>query len=260
MTHPSPPLKWLLAYRLFGLRLPDQYVPWVVEDTKSRLFLTWRAGRTFVWLVALIGLYAVGQYYGLGEWPRTLTLGRLVIVALAIALFSSREQLVRRTLRWHRVDKHGNPSARVRRFARLDNREAALLGLAAVVAWTGGATALGYGLRPTGIAAVPCREAEPAVFDRIRAGATGSPEYLTTRMVRFEGGDIVLAVVAAPKGQPDAKPSIEAWIVRGDVIERISGPEQATTTRFPRFDDQVDRIAGQALERAAQCLSQKPVR
>lgn len=260
MTQPSPPLKWLLAYRLLGLRLPDEYRPWVLEDTRSRAFVTWRGGRTFVWLAALVGLYAVGQYYGLGKWPHPITLGRLLVVALAIALFSSREQLVRRTLRWYRMDKHGAPSPRVRRFARLENNEAALLGLVVLVAWTAAATLFGYGLRPTGIAAVPCREAEPAVFDRIRAGATGDPEYLTTRMVRFEGGDIVLAVVAPPKGQADAKPSIEAWIVRGEIIERISGPEQTTTTSFPRFDDRIDRISGQALERAATCLSQKPVR
>ena len=210
-----PPRSKILAYRLLGLRMPEEHVPWVVEDTRSRSFLAWRSLRTFLWGQVFVALLVVGMYLGkdTGDWPARMTIVRFELAVLAVMLFSSREALVRRALRWHRVDKHGNPAPEPKGFARFGNKEAVLVGVLALVAWTAGSTVFGVGLRPTGVAAVPCREAEPAVMDRITAGKTNAKAvYITTRMVRYEGTDVVLAVtdldgnLATPSPGPTPAP------------------------------------------------------
>lgn len=256
--HPSPPpLPWLLAYRVLGLRLPDEYHEWVVRDTKSRSFLTWRGGRTLLWLLVLGALLAVGVRVGLGTWPHWKRGAQFLLLALAIALFSSRDQLVRRTLRWHRIDRKGRPVATPKRLARLDNREAFLLGLVALVAWTGGATAFGHALRPTGIAAAPCHDASREVLDVITSKRRDDRQYTHTSMVRFEGGTIVLALVEPPK--PGEKGSLEAWLLGPDGVFRLIGPDQekTTTTTHPRLDRKPDRVVSFATQRAAECLVRK---
>jgi hypothetical protein len=261
----KPPATSLLAYRLLGLRLPEEHRAWVVADVASPSFLWWRALRTFLWAQVLIVLYAVGQHAGLGRWPGKVTYFRGEMLAAAAMLFSSRDALVRRALRWHRIDKHGRPVASPKPFARLENLQAAVLGVLVLIAWTGASTAFGVGLRPTGIKAAPCREADPVVFDRIRANAAPGTTFLTTRMVKF-GESFLIVATLPPKddvkpqpGKPVPKFDAEAWVVTGDKIERIAGKEMKTSTSFPPITA-IDRLGGNAIERAFQCLGKKPVR
>lgn len=252
--HPSPPPRWLLAYRVLGLRLPDEYRVWVARDTKSRSFLTWRGGRTFLWLLVLVLLVFVGLRAGRGSWPTWWTVARLALAAGAIALFSSREQLVRRTLRWHRIDRRGRPVETRRLISRLSNAEAAILAVAVLVAWTGGATAVGYGMRPTGVVAAPCHPASQEVLDVITSRRRDDRAYQHTSMVRFPDGTIVLAFVEPTKA--GEKPTLEAWLVAPDGVFRLINPqdEATTTTTHPRLDRQVDRVVSFAVNRAAECL------
>lgn len=280
VDHPSPPLKWLVAYRLLGVRLPPEYAPWVVEDAATRGFLWWRSLRTFLWLQVFIALAAVGRRIGYGEWIPRVWLYRFVLASLAVVLFSSRDSLVRRTLRWQRIDKRGKPVEKVKPVARMDNREAVLLGLLALVVFTAGAVVYGYGERPTGLAALPCREADPDVLERIEAGKK-NPEakYVTTRMVMANGTAVVLAVTdlgnspratpsptagasapasPSPSGSQSPKPVIEGWIVDpAGTITRLGATPDATTS-FPATE-KPDRGVIPLIERAARCLSQKPV-
>jgi len=119
----------------------------------------------------------------------------------------------------------------------------------------------GVGLRPTGIKAAPCREADPAVFDRIRANAAPGTTFLTTRMVKFGESFLVVAMLPPKDGAQPGKPKYdaEAWVVTGDKIERIASKESKTSTSFPPITA-IDRLGGVAIQRAFECLEKKPVR
>jgi hypothetical protein len=256
-----PPAKLLLAYRLLGVRLPEEYHPWVLHDAAAKTFLTWRSLRTFLWGEALVGLAFLGYYLRLDRWPTRAWQIRAELVVLAVVLFSSRDALVRRTLRWHRIDKHGRPVAKVKPFARLSNLEAVALGVAVLALTTGVGAAVGEAQKPRGIAALPCREAEPAVFDRIRAGAPKDQKYLTTRMVRYGPQDDIVIAALVPDPADEKKATFEAWVVRGERIERVVEKDDTkTTTRFPKVSTPVDKQAVQAVERVARCLFEKPAR
>lgn len=278
VDHPSPPLKWLIAYRLFGVRLPPEYATWVVHDASSPMFLWWRSARTFVWLQAFIAMFAVGRLIAYDEWLTRTWLIRLELVSLAVVLFSSRDSLIRRTLRWQRIDKRGNPVEKVKPVARLENRDAALLGVLVLALVVAGGYVYGYGERPTGVAALPCREADPNVLDDIAAKKRHpTVKYVTTRMVMANGTAVVLAVTdlgsaprptptASPSGSPtptptvsqSPKPIIEGWIIDpAGTITRLGNQPEASTT-WPATE-KPDRGLGPLIERAARCLSQKPV-
>lgn len=259
VTQPVPPRNDLLAYRYLGLRLPQEYRPWVAADVADKRFLTHRIVRTLLWEAVLLGLWAVGHHAGRGEWPAKLSVIRFGLVMLAYALFSSRDALVKRTLQWQRIDRNGAPVARLKRMGLFEQKEAALLAVAALVLWTGGAYVGGYGLRPTGIAAIPCREASPATLDRIKAGFVKDQDitFVTTRTVPYPGGEIVVGIVNTPKRGTDKKQAFEGWLVTGEGIARLGGTEPVTT--FAEAE-RADRAAGPALKRAVECLEKKPKR
>ena len=278
VTTPSPPLKWLLAYRVLGLRLPPEYAPWVIRDAGSKRFLWWRSGRTFLWLQVLLALALVGRRIGYGDWIPRVWLIRTELLALAVVLFSSRDALIRRTLRWHRIDKRGDPVEKVKPLARLENREATILGLLVLVAFTGASFAYGYLERPTGAAALPCREADPNVLERIVAGKTDAKaRYESTRMVVLDDITVVLAFTnltgqPLPTAKPSPKPSpsvssapqvtIEGWIIDAAGVIKRMGDTPDSTTNFPVAPDKEvkDRGLSPLIQRAADCLIRKPVR
>lgn len=254
VTHPAPPLKWLLAYRLLGVRLPERYRGWVADDVAASRFLTLRIARTALWAAVLFVLYAIGHHAGLGRWPARITFIRAGLIATAYALFSSREVLVRRALQFQRIDKTGAPVARPKRFGLLHSAEAVLLAAVVAIAWTGMANVFGYGLRPSGIAAVPCREASPEVRDRIKAAFVKKDiEFLVTRSVPYTDAEMVVAILKAPGREKDQ--AFEGWIITPAGINRLSGGDPVTT--FP-VAERADRLAAQALERAVKCLEEKP--
>lgn len=267
-----PPLALLVAYRVLGIRLPAEYHPWVLRDAAAKTFLTWRSLRTFLWGEVLVGLGFLGYYLMLDKWPSRTWQIRSQLFVLAVVLFSSRDALVRRTLRWHRIDKHGRPVAKVKPFARLSNLEAAALGVAVLAATTGVGALVGEAQKPRGILALPCREADPNVLDQITARKTNTTaKYLTTRMIRTGDVTVVIAITdlgvppspspsaqPAPSGSPKITPLPELWILRTDGIFRL-GDEPKATTDFPVLA-KPDRGLNSAISRAAQCLSEKPVR
>src|SRR4051812_39876058 len=190
VTQPQPPAKWVLAYRLLGLRLPREHRAWVASDVTSASFLTWRVVRTFLWCAVAIGLYVLGQT-AMYQQPARRSIIRLLLIGLAYALLASRNTLVRRTLRWQRIDKHGRP-ARARRVALLDNTEAAALVLAGAILVTGGAAVFGYGLRPSTPAAAPCTKPDLNLANRLRAGFKAKGANLVApQVVKYRRGEVV---------------------------------------------------------------------
>lgn len=249
----------------------------MVQDTASKSYLPWRNLRGLISGELLYGLAVLGYRLGLGKLPATkqLYLGQLGVIAWV--LLSSRDTLVRKTLRWHRIDKRGRPVANPKPMARLGNREAAALAAAALVAWTGAAFVAGNFNRPTGIRAAPCREADPAVLDRITARKTNAKAvYATTRMVRYKDVDVVVALIdldgnlekPSPPPSPAPSPSgsaapkddktIEAWIVTDLRVERLGNDPKATTDH-PAIE-KPDSALNPAIERVAICLGEKPIR
>lgn len=251
---PSPPLSWLLAYRLLGLRLPAEYRPWVARDVANRAFLTWRMGRTFVWGLALIGLFYVADA-AIWEPPSRRLLLRIVLVALAAALLASGKTLVRRTLRWQRIDKRGQHVA-PKGLAVLDNQQALVLGAAALVAFTGASALAGFALRPTGIAAAKCGKPDAATLDRIRSGLKDSSTALQEpRQLKFDQRKLVTAMVNTPEGQP----RIWLWLVEGPEIFELRTPkEKNSPTSFePLPTSRVDRDLAPAVQRLFDCLGDR---
>jgi hypothetical protein len=259
-----PPLRLLLGYRVLGLRLPERYHAWVAQDVRSRRFVTWRGGRTMLWMLALVGLAVVGYHAGRGRWPTKWSFIRAGLVVLAVALFSSREALVRRTLQWHRIDRHGRPAKKVRRMGLLRSAEAAALAVAVAVAWTAGSYVWGYSARPTGPSVAPCRDADPVLFQRILdARKDPKVEYAKTRAVHFKGGDVISAIIKPDAGQEQVK--FDSWIVRpgGETIERIvlkspDGAAPPVTTTFAEAQ-KLDRLTLTAVVRTLQCMGNEPV-
>jgi hypothetical protein len=256
VTQPKPPLPWLLAYRVLGLRLPEQYRPWVAEDVARKPFLTWRIGRTIVWEAAFLALYVLGQTT-MFQRPHPLTVRRLIYGLLILALLASGNTLVRRTLRWQRIDKHGHPVA-PKGLAVLENHEAALLAVALLVAFTGAAGVFGYALRPTGVSVAPCRGPDAETLAAIRAGLKNDATVIKNpQAISYANGKIVAAVVE----QPGKKALFTAWIVEGGKVFELRQPAQKKESPTT-FDPPVraDRVAVDALQRAATCLSTKTLR
>jgi hypothetical protein len=248
---------------VLGLRLPPEYNRWVAQDVKNKRFVTWRGGRTLLWLLVLVGLAFVGYRLGRGQWLPRVRLMQATLIAAAVALFSSRESLVRRTLQWHRIDKRGGPAKKVKRLGLLGNREAVALGVVVVCVWVAGAYVLGYGSRPTGPAVAKCQDADPALMQRILAGRKDpKQEYVETRQVDFRPGSIITGVLKPPAGQTQT--TFETWLIRTDgKIERIEfelGKDvklPPASTTFPKAE-KVDRLTLTAALRTLECLAQEP--
>jgi hypothetical protein len=252
----TPPTPWLLGYRLFGLRLPEEYRVWVAHDVRTKAYVPWRTARTLLAGACLIGLYSLAQHQ-VYDWPSRKTLIRLGAAVLAYSLLASGKALVRRELRWQRIDRHGRP-ATPHRHAVLDNAEAAVAVALAAVLWCGGAAAISYSVRPAGLAALKCRKPSAAVFDRIKAGKTrADATFVDIKGVSFSGGQAVAAAMRAPSTDPKRKydSQLDMWIIQGNTVylygEDVTNP---SWTRFPA-PKAVDRVAGEALNRAVTCVA-----
>jgi hypothetical protein len=254
-----PDRAWLLGYRILGLRLPEQYRSWVAEDVRSKSFTWLRTLRTALWSLVLAGLFCVGMRLGLRHWPSKVTLYRLGAGVLAVALLSSRDALVRRTLRWQRVDAAGLPVEEPKRLARLSSAEGAMLAILALVVWTGAATAFGYGLRPTGPVAAPCRAPDAATTNAIAAGLTVKGGSIQTiRAVHYPAGTMVAGLIAAPGLE---KPKFAAWVVVGDKTYRFKiGDEQTSKFDLAPKTALTTQASSDALKRAVECLGQAAAR
>ncbi|HEU0132964.1 MAG TPA: hypothetical protein VFQ85_18445 [Mycobacteriales bacterium] len=250
-----PPRPWLLAYRLLGLRLPEEYRPWVVTDVRSRSFLGWRILRTFLWLLVGIGLYAVGQHAKLA-WPAKKTFVLLVCFAALYAVLASRKTLVRRMLAWQRISATGEPVA-PKRLDRLENAQAALGAVLALVLLTAGSAVLGYGLRPTSFAGAPCEDPDPADLDRIRAAINHPNAKLLIAKELHYGDQSMITVVLSDPTVTDPKSAergrLEYVLVRDGVMSRLNIPEITTWLDLP-VSRQVDRSMADAMTRAVKCF------
>lgn len=249
-----PPLTWLLGYRVLGLRLPERYRPWVAEDVRSRYFLAWRIGRTTLWLWALVCLYYVAQS-ATYQPPARRTFVQAMLAALAVALLSSGRTLVRRTLRWQRVDRHGN-HVEPRGLSRLDTVESLVFASAVLVSLVGSMSVFANALRPSGPAGAPCRAPSDETESMIRGGFKPGAEMVKARAVSYGDQTMVAAVVRVPEGEPPERAHV--WIVRGGSVYELRTPEQSeesATTFAPPPD--VDRVGVEALRRVVLCLTQE---
>lgn len=249
-----PDLPWLLGYRLLGLRLPEQYRSWVATDVRSKSFVWLRTLRTVLWGAVLLGLWGVGLRIG-HRWPARWTWGKLGLVLVAVALLSSSDALVRRTLRWQRVDANGEPVEQPKRLAKLSGVEGAMLALLLLVAWTGVATAAGYGLRPTGPIAAPCREPDATTRGAIAAGLTVKDAKLgTTRAVHYPAGTMIAGLITAPSLE---KPKVGVWVVAGGKTYQFKvGDEKTSSFAEAPKSALSTQASADALRRAIQCLGE----
>ena len=253
MTAPArPPLPWLLAYRLLGLRLPAEYRAWVAEDVASMYFLAWRIGRTTLWLWTLVCLYWFAQTT-VYQSPARRLFYQFLLATLALSLLSSGKTLVRRTLRWQRVDKYGRP-VEPRGLARLSNPESLVFGAAVLVFLVSGMSLFAYALRPAGAAGAPCRGPSQAVEARIRAGLKEPDAQLVgATAVTSRGVTTVLAVVHRPPGKtPQDRPHV--WLVTESTVYELRTAEQAkesATTFEPPPNP--ERIGIDGLQRVVAC-------
>jgi hypothetical protein len=256
-VNPPPPLPWLLAYRLLNLRVPEQYRAWVAEDLKGRSFLLWNMLRTTLWVLAGIGLFAVGQQ-ARGSWPTRKSVVFLVIVAIVWGLLSSRKTLVRKTLRWQRIDKRGNPRP-PKQLGLLENPEAVALGLVALMLLVSASVLWGNQHRPKPVVKfIPCNQPAPATLDRIKAGITHpDTKLLAAESLTSGTGEEVVALLLqenkAVAGEKRPKSQIELIFVQGARITAYKFPSVAGWTRFPAAE-RTDRIADEITRRVFTCL------
>ncbi|MDQ1710774.1 MAG: hypothetical protein QOE45_224 [Frankiaceae bacterium] len=255
MTQP-PPRHWLLGYRLLRLRLPEQYRAWVAEDVEGRAFMPWQVARTLLWLVAAIVLYAVGQR-ATYRWPGGRTLVYLLIVAVAYAAFGSRATLVRKTLKWQRVDRRGNPRA-PKRLALLGNVEAVLLAVAVLVAFTGAAALLGAALRPAAVA--ECLPPDPDTLQRITAGISQpGTSVVVARSLPDSTGELVGVILRKNTKAPGAKTAesrLELIEVEGPQIYAFKFKGITSWMSFPEPPKTTDQAITGALRQVVLCLGQ----
>lgn len=251
----KPPLPWLLAYRVLGLRLPPRYRPWVAKDVTTKFFLTWRIGRNVVWGFALLALYYVAQSaiyeppaLGIGTW-----MFKAALAMIALCLLESGATLVRHTLRWQRIDRHGRPvRPKQGTLAVLDNKHAAILGAVVLVAFTGASAVFADSVVvPDGPLAAKCHKPSTETVNRIRSGLKDpATKFSNLREVRFGKSRMVAASVEKP-GTPQ-KASI--WVVSETEIYEFALAEQSVTT-FDQPTSGIDRVGSEALQRVVKCLT-----
>lgn len=246
-----PPLPWLLAYRVLGLRLPQQYRAWVAEDVASKSFLTWRIGRTLLWALGALGLFYVTQV-AIHEPPQRKTLIQGVLFAIAFALLSSGKTLVRRTLRWQRIDKHGRP-VKPKKLAVLSNFEAGILGLVVVVALTAGLGVLAFALHPTSIAGTKCQPTDPETLSLLRAGLKRKDTKIENpQSLKFGDSQILAAILRNPG---EDRGLLAAWERKGATLYEYRRAEDADTSRTTFAPPPaLDRSASEAIMKLAVCV------
>jgi hypothetical protein len=255
-VNPPPPRPWLLAYRLLNLRVPEQYRAWVAEDLRGRSFLLWNMLRTFLWLLAGIALLAIGQH-ATWAWPTPKSLEIAVAVAVLFALLSSRKTLVRKTLRWQRIDKRGNPRP-PKQVGLLDNREAVALGLVGLMLLTAGAAVQGRYRRPKPEPFIPCETPDAATLDRIKAGITHpDTKVFVAQALTSATGERVVAMVLQENtlaaGAKRPKSQLELLFLQGDRIAAYRFKGIAGWTRFPA-PERTDRITEEITRNVFTCL------
>lgn len=254
MTHPAPPRPWLIAYRVLGLRLPPEYRAWAAADTQSKAFLNWRIARTTLWAYAGLGLYYVIQSL-MHDPPGQTALLQAFLVITALALLSSKNTLVRKTLRWQRVDRHGRPVA-PKRLAILENREAVVAGAAVAVLLASAMSVYAYGLRPTGVEAIKCRTPDEETVGRIRAGLKSQDtQLIEPQSIPFANTTIVASYYRL-SGEERDRAAI--WVVDGEQVYELRTDEQAkdSPTTFQRPPN-LDRVVPDAFARVVKCLTDK---
>ena len=251
----KPPLKWLLGYRVLGLRLPPQYRSWVAKDVTSKRFLTRRIGRSIGWAAFFLLLFYVARA-AIYEAPSLkLEFGnsflRLAFVVLAACLLSSGATLVRNTLRWQRIDRHGRPvRPRPKSLAILDNQHAVVLGVLVAVLFTGAsAVYTDKAVVPDGPRGAKCQKPKVATMARIRAGLKDqSTKIENPQEVRWNNSSVVAATV---DGAGQARKGV-FWIVTpSEIYELALGDQRVTTYETPTAS--VDRVVGEAIQRIAMC-------
>jgi hypothetical protein len=256
-----PPLPWLLAYRLLGVRLPEQYKPWVAQDVTTKWFVGWRTARTFLWGLALVGLYDIGQH-AVYKWPVQHTLRMQVLIVLAYSLLASGKVLVKRELRWQRIDKRGRP-APPKGVGLLAQTEAVVAVLAIAIAWTGASAAYGwYGLRDSttvpAFRKVHCDDIDPTVRAAITSAFTKpGASIVIGKVVPFSGGKMVGALFRAPTSDPKRKydQTYEMFLVKdGTVYAYATTKQDKGWTNLPRAP-LTDRVGSEALSKAAECVA-----
>jgi hypothetical protein len=249
----SPPLVWQLAYRLLGLRVPDEYKPWVAHDVTTRTYVWWRTARTLLWGAALVGLFALA-WHAVYRWPARATFIRGGCFVVAYALLASGKSLVRRELRWQGIDRHGRPTSR-KPHPLSGNAEAVLAALVAMLLFTGGTAAVGYGLRPEG---PRCAKPSDALLDRIKAGLNRTDAtFMEVRSAKYSGGEIIAGALRAPSTDAQRKydQAFEIWVVQGNLIYSYGHTKEVPGwTNFPP-PPSLDRVAPQALQQAVNCVT-----
>ncbi len=257
VTTPPPPLKWLIAYRLFGVRLPEEHRPWVAEDVKSKSFPVWRFARTFFWLASLIVLYAFAQGV-MHDAPGFNTLKFLTVGALVVAILDTGPMQVRRTLRWQRVDKQGRP-VRPKGIGRYEHLETFVARGLVLVVWTAGAALIGYGLRPAPgtFDQVPCQTPDTEVMSLINGGLTHKKAtFMAARSISYQTGTMVGGLLTEPNPKPGGLKqnfSYETWIVEAGQVYVYSDRATKSWSSFPAAQA-ADRVAQEAAKRVAQCV------
>lgn len=256
-----PPLPWLLAYRLLGVRLPEQYKPWVAQDVATKSFVFWRTLRAFLWGLVLFGLYDIAQH-AVYKWPHHTTVYKQVMVALAYSLLASGKVLVKRELRWQRIDKRGRPAA-LKGMGLLGQNEAVVAALVVAILWTGGSAAYAwYGLRDSSsgpnIGKVHCDD----IDDTVRAAITSAftkpgAEIVIGKVVPFSGGKMVGALFRAPTSDPKRKydQTYEMFLVKDTTVYAYATTKQDKGwTNLPHAP-LTDRVGSEALSKAAACVA-----
>jgi hypothetical protein len=246
---------------MFAIRLPEEHRPWAAQDVVTLRFLTWRIVRSIVVCLLLLGLAVVG-FHSTNRWPSRTHVLIGVLVCVVFGLLSSRKTLIRKTLRWQHVDKHGNPSHPAGAFVRLGNAEAALLAVVGLVLWAAASAVLGYGTRPTTLPAAKCDPVDAATTGRIEGAfkAKGTTISLS-RLVTYEGGAVVATIVKPP----DKEAKFAAFVSEDGTLyelelrnrDRVAEP---VVTSLPKRALDVgrpqDRLVSQAVIRSATCLGE----
>jgi hypothetical protein len=249
----TPPRNLLLAYRLLGIRLPDEYRPWVAADVRTRSFLWWRIARTALWLFVAFAVLFTALRLGAAHSPLRRT--HLIFIGAGIlvyALLGSRKVLMRKMLQWHRIDADGMP-VEPEKTGRLTQWEAAGLVVVMLVAVAGVSYVYGYGLRPTGVRAAKCRTAPPELVQQLEFGLRGNDPHIVTTSQITNGETTAVVGVVKITGLDQEKLGI--WIVRNGAIYSVQGTTNLAKTTFPAPpQNAVDRATGDAFVRASDCL------
>ncbi len=251
----KPPLPWLLAYRVLGLRLPAEYRLWVAQDVTSKLFLTWRIARTYLWFLVLLGVVYTAATLS-DRRPGTTRVVQALLITLAVSLLSSGTTLVRRTLRWQRIDRRGRP-VRPKGAAVLSNQEAVVAGALVLVLVAGGTAAVTWLLfRPTGFNAVACRAPDDVLQARLRGGLKDtSQELVRPQQIPLGQSQLVGTYLTKP-GDKNAR--LAFWLIEGETIYELRDPvkEETAVSTFG-LPPAADRLAPEAVRRVFDCMNGK---